>query len=340
MDINLEYSNKILDRMIKRAKNRKIKRSLINSDLNIKWHNMNGNYNDCYVTLYCLEDDYYEIKNEKNTIEKLLCDCIPSDDLISIIDFKLKIIFKEEIVEVDNEIIINYIYKIKRYLKYGMYTELFELFETLVHQYGKTINELNNTSPLYFKDEKDQIVEDKVKEHALYVIELLNKYLSLISTNYQINQNVQNDEKTLTEEYDVFISHAYLDKAENVDKPKESIIKLGVKIFYDSSELSLGDKWKEKILDAIKKSRFAIFDISKNFFNREWTEKQLRLFSEIQSVKNRKIILPILYDVTKSEVEERYPNLVDIQYINGNDKSIDEITIYFASLLIGELKNN
>ena len=86
-------------------------------------------------------------------------------------------------------------------------------------------------------------------------------------------------------EYDVFISHASKDKADLVEELYQSLNKLGVAIFYDKESLEWGDNWKDRILNGTNKAEFAIIVISENFFDREWTEREL---SEFLNRQNRK----------------------------------------------------
>lgn len=139
--------------------------------------------------------------------------------------------------------------------------------------------------------------------------------------------------------YDVFISHANKDKNEYVNRLKESLDKLGICIFYDKDTLEWGDIWKDKILEGVSKAEFAIIVISENFFDREWTEKELTEFLGRQNSNGQKIILPILHNITPAQLKEKYPDVADIQSLNSSDYSCDEIALKFAGQLIKRLKN-
>lgn len=134
--------------------------------------------------------------------------------------------------------------------------------------------------------------------------------------------------------YDVFISHANKDKLAYVDSLYNALQNLGIKIFYDIKELTWGDNWKQVILDGVEKSEFAIVVISKEFFGREWTERELNEFLQRQNENGQKIILPLLYNLSFNELKEHYPELEFIQSIKSNDKSLEEITIELAKQLI------
>ena len=134
--------------------------------------------------------------------------------------------------------------------------------------------------------------------------------------------------------YDVFISHASKDKNEFVDELNRTIKKLGINVFYDTDVLSWGDNWKKGIINGTADSEFAIIVISKNFFGREWTEKELNEFLNQQNESEQKIVLPLLHGISRQELLEHYPVLEDIQYINTEDYSKEEITILLAKELI------
>lgn len=84
--------------------------------------------------------------------------------------------------------------------------------------------------------------------------------------------------KTSNKQYDVFLSHANADKLSYVDELYTTLSKLKIEIFYDKEELSWGDNWKDRIIEGTEKSEFAIIVISKAFFGREWTERELNEF--------------------------------------------------------------
>lgn len=144
--------------------------------------------------------------------------------------------------------------------------------------------------------------------------------------------------KANKKEYDVFISHANADKSNYVDELYLVLRKLGVKIFYDTEVLSWGDNWKQVILDGTAKSEFAIIVISENFFDREWTERELEEFLKKQNEGGQKIVLPLLHNISLDMLKEKYSFLGDIQTIDSGRYSKEEITILFAKELIKRLR--
>lgn len=140
-------------------------------------------------------------------------------------------------------------------------------------------------------------------------------------------------------EFDVFISHANKDKDDIVEKLYTSLDMLGVKIFYDKRTLAWGDKWKDRILDGTRKAEFAIIVISENFFDREWTEKELSEFLNRQNKNGQKLILPIVHNITTEDLRRKYPQVSDIQAIDSKDYTCDQIALLFANELIKRLKD-
>lgn len=52
----------------------------------------------------------------------------------------------------------------------------------------------------------------------------------------------------------------------------------------------------------------------------------------------KKIILPLLHNISIGQLEEKYPEVADIQAISTADYCIDEIVFLFAEQLIKRLK--
>jgi len=126
-------------------------------------------------------------------------------------------------------------------------------------------------------------------------------YLSTQGKSYFENkksaESIKQEKRSIMSErkrYDVFISHASKDKLDYVDSLFISLRKLGINIFYDTEIISWGDDWKKVILDGVLQSEFAIIVISKNFFGREWTERELDELLKIQNENNQKVVLPLI----------------------------------------------
>ena len=138
--------------------------------------------------------------------------------------------------------------------------------------------------------------------------------------------------------YDVFLSHASKDKLTYVEELKKTLDILGVEVFYDKDTIEWGDAWKKMIYEGLEKSEFAIMVISENFFDREWTELELKELLERQNEEGQKLILPILHNITPEQLKAKYPIVADIQAIESKDNSYEKIALLFARQLIKRYK--
>lgn len=185
---------------------------------------------------------------------------------------------------------------------------------------------------LFFHRQKNAYIEIKS------CLESISRDTDFIKGINEITE-VNNLKKTVVNQYDVFISHANKDKEDFVEELFNSISKLGVSVFYDKASLEWGDNWKNKILEGTKKAEFAIIVISDNFFDREWTEIELREFLTRQNEVGQKTILPVIHKISMEDLRNKYPDVADIQAISSKDHSCDEIALLFAKQLIKRLKS-
>lgn len=173
-----------------------------------------------------------------------------------------------------------------------------------------------------------------------YMINILKKGYLYDESNKETKKNLLSEKGKDIPEYDVFLSHANADKDSLVNELYISLERLGIKIFYDKKTITWGDNWKNKILNGTKEAEFAIIVISKNFFGREWTEKELIKFLNRQNENGQKLILPIIHGITMDELSGRYPFIAEIQAIDSSNHTCDQIALDFARVLIQRLKSN
>ncbi|MCR5803731.1 MAG: toll/interleukin-1 receptor domain-containing protein [Clostridia bacterium] len=178
----------------------------------------------------------------------------------------------------------------------------------------------------------------KWADNIPYLLSVLEDGLSYFELKDLYSPNTEKLEGKLRKKYDVFISHASNDKLDYVSGLVNEIKKLGIEVFYDSDVLSWGDNWKEKILEGTSNSEFAVIVISNSFFGREWTEKELNEFLKRQNESGQKIVLPLLYNISISEMTSKYPHLSEIQAIESTKLTNQDITILLAKEIIKRLK--
>lgn len=218
-----------------------------------------------------------------------------------------------------------------------------------IREYNRpSVDWINDFEIFYNKYLKEHSLSKRIKtilfHRQLSAFEELVSCLTSISKDEEFIVSMRGEnimisrDRGIDGKYDVFISHANKDKLTFIDELYNSLDNLGINIFYDKKSLEWGDKWKDRILDGVKQSEFAIIVISENFFDREWTEKELNEFLNRQNQNGQKIILPVVHNITMEQLRGKYPSIAEIQAINSQDYTCDQIAILFAAQLIKRLK--
>ena len=108
---------------------------------------------------------------------------------------------------------------------------------------------------------------------------------------------------------DGFISHASEDKNAIARPLAEALRRQGYGIWYDESELRLGDSLHDAIERGLATCRFGIVILSPAFLQKQWTTKELEGLFVREIDERRKIILPVWHGIAGDEILRRYPML-------------------------------
>lgn len=198
----------------------------------------------------------------------------------------------------------------------------------------KKSNEITKTEQEIEKYQK-QVDDKKLKEQKKIEKEQIAFQRNLqreiertkrLSEQIEINQNDLHAPMEIEEPktYDFFISHASEDKEDFVKPLAERMIEIGLSIWYDEFELSIGDSLRRSIDKGLGSSRFGIVVLSSSFFKKNWTQYELDglVTKEMEGVKT---ILPIWHKVSKNEVVKYSPTLADKVALNSSLFSTEEI---------------
>lgn len=147
-----------------------------------------------------------------------------------------------------------------------------------------------------------------------------------------IQHPTHTDEKDITAEYDVFISHASEDKDEIVRPLAQALKNHGLIVWYDEFELHIGDSLRRKIDQGLANSKFGVVVLSKNFFQKGWANYELDGIVT-RAVTGEQIILPIWHNITKQEVIGFSPSLADKVARSTSNYTIEEIADEIAELI-------
>src|SRR5688572_2362052 len=128
-------------------------------------------------------------------------------------------------------------------------------------------------------------------------------------------------------QWDVFISHASEDKVAVAIPLFDMLRKKAITVWLDRYEISLGDSIQTKIDEGLSKSRFGVVILSKQFFSKTWTQREVSaLFSKEES--KQKVILPVWHNVDFQDIANFSPLLASKLAVTtkaGLEKVVDEI---------------
>lgn len=120
-------------------------------------------------------------------------------------------------------------------------------------------------------------------------------------------------------QYDVFISHASEDK-ENVVKPlAEALRSLGVQVWLDEIRIEWGDSLSQTIDRGLAQSRYGLVVLSRAFFSKSWTMRELNGLVSRQVDERRVVVLPIWVDVDAEFIRTQSPPLADQKAVCWSD---------------------
>lgn len=128
--------------------------------------------------------------------------------------------------------------------------------------------------------------------------------------------------------FDVFISHASEDKDDFVRELAEKLNLRRIEVWYDEHSLKIGDSLRQSIDLGLSKSRFGIVVLSKDFFNKDWTNWELDGLVQRQLNSKNNLILPIWHNIDKEDILAYSPSLADKVAIKSNigiEKIVDRI---------------
>jgi len=133
--------------------------------------------------------------------------------------------------------------------------------------------------------------------------------------------------------WDVFISHASEDKDIFVRELALELRRQNIKVWYDEFTLGVGDSLKRSIEKGLADSLLGIVVLSKNFFSKQWPQKELDALLA-KEIKGKKIILPIWLNLDSNDIFDFSPILADKYALNATlgiksivEKIIEQIKI-------------
>lgn len=196
-------------------------------------------------------------------------------------------------------------------------------------------------------DAKAKKTQEQVsKTHGEATRKLEAGYRKLTLENQSLEQRLQRElsamkptaaptthaDLTSATPHDIFISHAWEDKADFVEALAHTLRAAGAEVWYDDFSLRPGDSLRRSIDKGLGSSRFGIVVLSTHFFKKEWPQKELDGLFQLES-SGRSRILPIWHKVSKDEVASFSPTMADKLAFNTSTKSVEEIVADLMAII-------
>lgn len=221
------------------------------------------------------------------------------------------------------------------------YEEKARKAEAASADYGKKISDKRTKRiDAYLKLQKEEQNERKKQEKSIEnmkrvyeqrISELESLRLSKVKNEFL--ETVSGDEP----EYDVFVSHAWEDKADFVEAFVQALKDREIKVWYDKSKIKWGDSMRARIDDGLRKSKFGVAILSPNYIaeGKYWTKAELDGLFQMESI-NGKTLLPIWHNLTKKQVMDYSPILASKLAMTTATMTAEEIADELLGMLSSE----
>jgi len=133
-------------------------------------------------------------------------------------------------------------------------------------------------------------------------------------------------------EYDAFISHAVEDKIPIANDLCARLERKGLRVWYSGKELGIGDSIEKTIERGLNRSRYGIVILSPTYLAKNWTIREFYTLLA-KEIEDRKVILPVLFNVTPDDLKERDLHMADRFAVNA-DRGLD----YVVDRLVREIR--
>lgn len=131
--------------------------------------------------------------------------------------------------------------------------------------------------------------------------------------------------------WDAFISYTGEDR-DAVAAPLVQLLgHFGLQVWFDKTELRVGDSLRERIDDGLVRSRYGIVVLSHAFFKKHWPIRELNGLAQ-REVEGQKVILPIWHDIDEAAVRLFSPPLADRVALSWG-QGLYEVAIALVSVI-------
>lgn len=123
---------------------------------------------------------------------------------------------------------------------------------------------------------------------------------------------------------DIFICHAFRDKESIVRPLRDALRRAGISVWYDEDEIHWGDPLEQLIKQGLAISRLVLVVLTRNFAEPGgWRETELNSAMEDQISSGRTRILPLVLELSDSEIKRRWPLIAGRRYERFEPDNLD-----------------
>ena len=137
------------------------------------------------------------------------------------------------------------------------------------------------------------------------------EYLKYNAPILQLEENTEEIDDHTSKQWDVFIAYASEDRESVAGPLAKHLGKMGVTVWFDQTELNLGDSLREKVDEGLANCRYGIVILSKYFFGKHYPKRELNGLAQ-REIDGEKVILPI-WQVFQKTIFEKFRRLWRIE---------------------------
>lgn len=178
-------------------------------------------------------------------------------------------------------------------------------------------SELHYTSRLFLYCESmlDESVIGKLMDEA----KSINVNLQIRTPDYEKTRS--NMESPLA-----FISHDTRDKNDVARPIATTLQRMMCPVWYDEFSMSVGDSLRESIEKGLRECKKCVLVLSQNFLaNTGWGKKEFDSIFTRELIFEQRLVLPVWYGVSKQDVYNYSPSLVDTLGLDFSALGVDEV---------------
>lgn len=133
------------------------------------------------------------------------------------------------------------------------------------------------------------------------------------------------------------MSHAVEDKITVANDLCRGLEKAGLDIWYSGKELKAGDSLEKTIISALDRSKYGVVVMTPTYIEKNWTRKEYYLLMA-KEIKERKVILPVLYNITLEQLAKYDIAIADKWAIRYDGSNMDHVIAKLQEVIQGPEK--